>query len=66
MVRLFRLNIPAAVAAVLDLAIRIERTEMSVDHWLTLAQEIEEGKFITELQVSRLVAQYPFLREFRQ
>lgn len=67
MVRLFSLNIPRAVAAVMDQAIKQERIghKQSAQVWLTLATEIEAGKYLSRSQVNRLISQYPFLQECR-
>lgn len=67
MVRLFSLNIPRAVAAVMDQAIKQERIghKQSAQVWLTLATEIEAGKYLSLSQVNQLIQQYPFLQECR-
>jgi hypothetical protein len=66
--RIIHLNIPMAVATVMDMAVKQERigNKESANTWLVLAERIERGQFLSIPQVDRLVKDYPFLKECRQ
>ena len=66
--RLFHLNIPAAVALVMDEAIKQEKLGHSISAmtWFNLAQDIERGEYLTSMKLAELVRRYPFLNRCRQ
>lgn len=66
MVKLFHINIPLAVATLMEMAAKQERNKCSGDHWFNLAMEVEAGKYVSLKQVNQLVGRYPFLKRFQQ
>lgn len=65
---IIHLNIPKAVVLVMNQAITQERIghKQAAGVWMSLAERIEMGDYISSQAVDGLVKQYPFLQECRR